>query len=363
MKAYRALGRFRRGAPFRPWLLRSSRTRHETDGDRRGGARTSRCAWPTRPARGTRSRPPRRNCSRATGARSCSPRSKLRDEERLVVFVPVPPRAQRGRDAQTLGLKLGTVKSRTSRALAQLRQEVERGYVEHELRALPIAFPDEPDLAPRVLARLDRPVRRWWLVPALAALAVAGALLAIRRRALRSSTCSGSAASRCSAWRRSLARPVRSAVLGREVSLATAQRAVDFPLPRPARPVHGVRGRADGQPALEAVSCSRSGAASSCRCAQKQVVRPGLAEPSAVEVRGSERASGSAGARHEDHADREVPATRTGSSRSVAPGCGGRSVLSIWEVGGRRRLPAGGREDGRRRPGPWPGTSKPLSGV
>ena len=51
--------------------------------------------------------------------------------------------------------------------------------LEHELRALPIAFPDEPDLAPRVLARLERPARRWWLVPALAALAVAGALFAI----------------------------------------------------------------------------------------------------------------------------------------------------------------------------------------
>ena len=51
--------------------------------------------------------------------------------------------------------------------------------LEHELRALPIAFPDEPDLAPRVLARIERPVRRWWLVPALVALAVAGALFAI----------------------------------------------------------------------------------------------------------------------------------------------------------------------------------------
>jgi hypothetical protein len=58
--------------------------------------------------------------------------------------------------------------------------------LEHELRALPIAFPDEPDLAPRVLARLERPARRWWLVPALVALA----------GARRSSTYSGSAMSR-----------------------------------------------------------------------------------------------------------------------------------------------------------------------
>ena len=109
--------------------------------------------------------------------------------------------------------------------------------LEHELRALPIAFPDEPDLAPRVLARLERPVRRWWLVPALAALAVAGALLAIpqtRAAILDLFRIGGVEVRRVETQPRA---PVRPAVLGREVSLATAQRGVDFPLLAPRDPL------------------------------------------------------------------------------------------------------------------------------
>ena len=108
--------------------------------------------------------------------------------------------------------------------------------LEHELRALPIAFPEEPDLAPRVLARLERPVRRWWLVPALAALAVAGALLAIpqtRAAILDLFRIGGVEVQRVETQPRA---PVRSPVLGREVSLATAQSGVDFPLIVPRSP-------------------------------------------------------------------------------------------------------------------------------
>jgi hypothetical protein len=108
--------------------------------------------------------------------------------------------------------------------------------LEHELRALSIAFPDEPDLAPRVLARLDRPARRWWLVPALAALAVAGALFAIpqtRAAILDLFRIGGVEVRRVETQPRA---PVRPAVLGREISLATAQRGVDFPLLVPRDP-------------------------------------------------------------------------------------------------------------------------------
>ena len=108
--------------------------------------------------------------------------------------------------------------------------------LERELSALPIAFPDEPDLAPGVLARLDRPVRRWWLVPALAALAVAGALFAIpqtRAAILDLFRIGGVEVRRVETQPRA---PVRPAVLGREVSLATAQSGVDFPLLVPRDP-------------------------------------------------------------------------------------------------------------------------------
>jgi hypothetical protein len=102
--------------------------------------------------------------------------------------------------------------------------------LEHELRALPIAFPEAPDLAPRVLARLERPVRRWWLAPALVALAAAGALLAIpqtRAAILDLLRIGGVEVRRVETQPRA---PVRPPVLGREVSFDVAQRAVDFPL-------------------------------------------------------------------------------------------------------------------------------------
>jgi hypothetical protein len=108
--------------------------------------------------------------------------------------------------------------------------------LEQELSALPIAFPDEPDLAPRVLARLERPARRWWLVPALAALAAAGALLAIpqtRAAILDLLRIGGVEVRRVETLPRA---PVRPPALGREVSLATAQRSVDFPLLAPRTP-------------------------------------------------------------------------------------------------------------------------------
>lgn len=108
--------------------------------------------------------------------------------------------------------------------------------LEHELRALPIAFPDEPDLAPGVLARIERPARRWWLVPALVALAVAGALFAIpqtRAAILDLFRIGGVEVRRVETQPRA---PVRPAALGREVSLATARSNVDFPLLAPRDP-------------------------------------------------------------------------------------------------------------------------------
>ena len=105
--------------------------------------------------------------------------------------------------------------------------------LEHELRGLPIAFPAEPDLAPRVLARLERPARKWWLVPALAALAAAGALLAIpqtRAAILDLFRIGGVEVQRVETQPRA---PVRPPALGQEVSFATAQRRVDFPLLSP----------------------------------------------------------------------------------------------------------------------------------
>ena len=115
--------------------------------------------------------------------------------------------------------------------------------LEHELRALPIAFPDETDLAPRVLARLERPARRWWLAPALVAVAAAGALLAIpqtRAAILDFFRIGGVEVQRVETQPRA---PLRAAALGREVPFEVAQRAVDFPLLAPSSSIAYVDGR------------------------------------------------------------------------------------------------------------------------
>jgi hypothetical protein len=110
--------------------------------------------------------------------------------------------------------------------------------IEQELRGLEIAFPAEPDLRANVLARLERPQRRRWLVPTLAVVAAIGALFAIpqtRAAILRVLEIGGvrieRTETRPSAERRAL-------VTGQRVTLVEARRAVQFPLSVPRRFEH-----------------------------------------------------------------------------------------------------------------------------
>ena len=127
VKAYRALGRFRRGAPFRPWLLQivanEARNRRRSAGRRANLA--LRLADEARPGDAVPS-PEAELLSGAQRAELLAAVEALREEERLVVSCRFFLGLSEDETAQTLGLKLGTVKSRTSRALAQLREEVER---------------------------------------------------------------------------------------------------------------------------------------------------------------------------------------------------------------------------------------------
>ena len=127
VKAYRALGRFRRGAPFRPWLLQivanEARNRRRSAGRRANLA--LRLAGEARPGDAVPS-PEAALLSDERRAELLAAVEGLRDEERLVVSCRFFLGLSEEETAQTLGLKLGTVKSRTSRALAQLRGEVER---------------------------------------------------------------------------------------------------------------------------------------------------------------------------------------------------------------------------------------------
>jgi RNA polymerase sigma factor (sigma-70 family) len=121
VKAYRALGRFREHAPFRPWLLRivanEARNRRRSAGRRAGLAPRAAAA--------------------ASGDAAPSPEaavlSHARRDELLAALGELD---QRDRDvlvhrfllelgeeetAAALGVRRGTVKSRTSRALERLR--------------------------------------------------------------------------------------------------------------------------------------------------------------------------------------------------------------------------------------------------
>jgi len=127
VKAHRALGRFRRGAPFRPWLLQivanEARNRRRSAGRRAN--LTLRLADEARPGDAVPS-PEAALLGGEQRSELLDAVNRLRDEERDVVACRYFLGLSEHETAQALGVRLGTVKSRTARALARLREEVER---------------------------------------------------------------------------------------------------------------------------------------------------------------------------------------------------------------------------------------------
>ena len=81
------------------------------------------CARPLKDPRGARLRPPRGLCSRARSReRLLAAVNELREEERLVIACRYFLELSEEETAAALGVRIGTVKSRTSRALDQLRE-------------------------------------------------------------------------------------------------------------------------------------------------------------------------------------------------------------------------------------------------
>ena len=125
VKAYRALGRFRRGAPFRPWLLQivanEARNRRRSAGRRANlalraaGEEPSGDAAPS-PEAAIVASEERRSLLAAV--------ERLREEERLVIACRFFLDLSEEETAAALGCRRGTVKSRQSRALARLREEM-----------------------------------------------------------------------------------------------------------------------------------------------------------------------------------------------------------------------------------------------
>jgi RNA polymerase sigma-70 factor (ECF subfamily) len=128
VKAYRALGRFRRGAPFRPWLLEI--VANEARNRRRSAGRQARLA--PRVAAHTPSggaAPPPEAAFLASERRAglLEAVNGLREEERLVIACRYFLDLSEEETAAALGIRRGTVKSRSSRALERLRATVGAG--------------------------------------------------------------------------------------------------------------------------------------------------------------------------------------------------------------------------------------------
>jgi RNA polymerase sigma factor (sigma-70 family) len=123
LKAWRALGRFRPGAPFRPWLLRI--VANEARNRRRSSGR--RDALALRAERedvsgGAAPSPETAVLAADERERLLSALDGLPDDARLVLACRYLLELSEAETAVALGVRRGTVKSRTSRALERLRE-------------------------------------------------------------------------------------------------------------------------------------------------------------------------------------------------------------------------------------------------
>jgi RNA polymerase sigma factor (sigma-70 family) len=125
VKAYRALGRFRRGAPFRPWVLEivSNEARNRR---RSAGRRTALALRAAGEAPSGDAAPSPESVLLAAEEREglLAAVNRLRDDDRLVLGCRYFLDLSEEETAAALGVRRGTVKSRLSRALERLRAEL-----------------------------------------------------------------------------------------------------------------------------------------------------------------------------------------------------------------------------------------------
>ena len=123
VKAWRALGRFREGAPFRPWLLQivanEARNRVRSAGRRAGlalRAATEESSGDAAPS------PEALLLSAERRAGLLAAVNELPEEQRTVVSLRYFLGLSEQEVAEALDVPLGTVKSRSARALERLRE-------------------------------------------------------------------------------------------------------------------------------------------------------------------------------------------------------------------------------------------------
>jgi len=126
LKAYQALGRFRRGKPFRPWLL--AIVMNEARNRRRSSGRHERLALreaeERRPGDAAPS-PEAAVLGREERDALLGAIERLSEPERLVVTYRYLLELSEAETARALAIRPGTVKSRLSRALGRLRDQLE----------------------------------------------------------------------------------------------------------------------------------------------------------------------------------------------------------------------------------------------
>jgi RNA polymerase sigma factor (sigma-70 family) len=126
VKAYRALGRHRRGAPFRPWLLavvaNEAKNRRKAAG--RYAALVLRAAGENQPKDDTSSSPEAAAVAAERRAELLGSLRALREEDRLVIGCRYFLDLSEEETAAALGCARGTVKSRLSRAIGRLRERM-----------------------------------------------------------------------------------------------------------------------------------------------------------------------------------------------------------------------------------------------
>ena len=125
VKAFYALPRFRRGAPFRPWLLaivaNEARNRRRSAGRRENLALRAAHDLPSGDAAPS---PEGRLLAAEQRQTLLTTLETLREEERLVLACRYLLDLTEEETAAALSVRRGTVKSRTSRALAHLRERL-----------------------------------------------------------------------------------------------------------------------------------------------------------------------------------------------------------------------------------------------
>lgn len=136
VKAFFALDRFRADAPFRPWLLRI--VANEARNRRRSAGRRDKLEIAVSAQRSSGDVAPSPEESALAGERQSAlvaAMNRLSESDREVIAHRYLLELSEAETAQVLGCRVGTVKSRLSRALGRLRAEVPADLGDEGVRA------------------------------------------------------------------------------------------------------------------------------------------------------------------------------------------------------------------------------------